>query len=223
MEWMLRSDLEPGSSINVLELARLFGVSTTGIREFLNGFARFGLIEKRPNASWIFKGLTHDFALELFDVRELFELKSARAFIALPPEHPAWTELQLLRREHRKLAAELDARFHDFSELDARLHQLINDAAENRFIRDFYDVMAFIFHYHYQWNKTLEKQRNGVAIKEHMAYIDALRIRNWARVKPAAQAHLGTARTTLLNSLQPAGAGVPPRRAALAEPRPHRR
>src|SRR5215208_3361712 len=56
MEWMLRDNARPGTAINELELARQFGVATTGIREFLNRFQRFGLIEKRPNAGWVFKG-----------------------------------------------------------------------------------------------------------------------------------------------------------------------
>ena len=201
MEWMLRGDLKPGTAVNVLELARRFGVSTTALRDFLNRFARFGLIEKRPNSGWRFKGLTRDFALELFEVRQMFELSSARAFIALPAEHAAWTELAALRQEHVRLAAELEGRYHDFSSLDARFHRLINDASENRFIRDFYEIMAFIFHYHYQWNKTLERQRNAVAIDEHLAYIDALESRDWRRVESAAKAHLATARVTLLNSM----------------------
>jgi DNA-binding GntR family transcriptional regulator len=67
MEWMLRGDTRPGSQINELELARQFGVGTTAIREFLNRFRRFGLIEKRPNAGWRFKGFTVDFAMELFE------------------------------------------------------------------------------------------------------------------------------------------------------------
>ena len=84
MEWMLRDNACPGTAINELELARQFGVATTGIREFLNRFQRFGLIEKRPNAGWVFKGFTPGFALELFEIREMFELRSAKAFAALP-------------------------------------------------------------------------------------------------------------------------------------------
>src|SRR5687767_12955651 len=33
MEWMLRGDARPGTLINELELARQFGIATTGIRE----------------------------------------------------------------------------------------------------------------------------------------------------------------------------------------------
>src|ERR1700710_2728903 len=112
MEWMLRRDLKPRGGINAVDLARQFGVSTTGVREFLYRFARFGLIEQRPNARWVFKGFTDDFALELFDIRELFELRSALAFIALPPESPLWTRLRLIRRQHEQLLDVIDTRFH---------------------------------------------------------------------------------------------------------------
>lgn len=202
MEWMLRGDLKGGAIINVLELARLFGVSTTALREFLNGFARYGLIEKRPNSSWLFKGITPDFAAELFAVREMFEINSAKAFIALPKGHVSWSELRELQREHQALTRDIDRRFQDFSELDARFHRLIFEASANRFMRDFYDIMAFIFHYHYQWNKAQERQRNATAIKEHMVYFDALMSRQWPRVEAAAKAHLKTARETLLSSIR---------------------
>lgn len=203
MEWMLRGNLEPGTAINALDLARQFGVSTTGIREFLHRFSRFGLIEQRPNARWVFKGFTRDFALELFDIRELFELRSALAFIRLPPDSPLWGRLQTIRRQHEQLLAVIDTRFHDFSDLDNRFHRLVHDAAHNRFVEDFYDIIALVFHYHYQWNKTLEKQRNRIAILEHFDYIDALTSRDPARVEAAVRAHLGSARHTLLASIAP--------------------
>ena len=201
MEWMLRGDAEPGSQINELELARQFGVATTGIREFLNRFRRFGLIEKRPNAGWLFKGFTEDFALELFEIREMFELRSARAFLGLPDAAPVWNELRSLRQEHKVLLADIDKRFHDFSDLDNRLHRLITTAVPNRFIDDFYDVITLIFHYHYQWNKRDERQRNEVAIGEHLAYIDALLARDRRRVEAACRAHLASARQTLQRAL----------------------
>jgi len=203
MEWMLRGGLAPGSAINALELGRQFGVSTTAVREFLARFARFGLIERRPNAHWVFKGFTEDFAMELFEIREMFELRSALAFTRLPPQSPLWHRLRLIRTEHEKLLAEMDTRFHDFSDLDNRFHRLIHEAAHNRFIDDFYDVIAFIFHYHYQWNKVLEKPRNRVATLEHIDYIDALLEQDAAKVEAACRVHLTSARETLLASLGP--------------------
>ena len=200
MEWMLRDNARPGTAINELELARRFGVATTGIREFLNRFQRFGLIERRPNAGWVFKGFTTSFSLELFEIREMFELRSARALAAMPDASPHWTQLDALRCEHLQLLDEIDARYHDFSDLDSRFHRLISSAAPNRFIDSFHDIITVIFHYHYQWNKQDERQRNEVAIREHLTYIDALVSRNAGMVELACRAHLASARDTLLRS-----------------------
>ena len=101
MEWMLRDDTRPGTGINELDLARQFAVATTGIREFLNRFQRFGLIEKRPNAGWVFKGFTASFALELFEIREMFESRSAIAFATLPESSPLWQRRNLSRLKTR--------------------------------------------------------------------------------------------------------------------------
>jgi DNA-binding GntR family transcriptional regulator len=200
MEWMLRDNARPGTAINELEMARQFGVATGGIREFLNRFQRFGLIEKRPNSGWVFKGFTTDFALELFEIREMFELRSARIFATLPESSPHWQQVQALREEHLSLLGEIEERFHDFSDLDSRFHRLINSAVPNRFIDGFYDIITLIFHYHYQWNKRDERQRNEVALREHITYIEALLGRNVSMVDLACRAHLDSAKETLMRS-----------------------
>ena len=51
MKWILDGDCKPGQQINGLELARQFGVSTSAIRDYLNRFSRFGLLERRPSGS----------------------------------------------------------------------------------------------------------------------------------------------------------------------------
>ena len=70
----------------------------------------------------------------------------------------------------------------------------------NRFIDDFYDIITMIFHYHYQWNKRDERQRNEVAIREHLVYIEALFGRNVSMVELACRAHLASAKETLLRA-----------------------
>lgn len=57
-----------------------------------------------------------------------------------------------------------------------------------------------MFHYHYQWNKRSEKARNKVALREHLTYIDALQSRNEALIVLACQAHLTSAKQTLIQS-----------------------
>jgi DNA-binding GntR family transcriptional regulator len=201
MQWILHGDCRPGQQINGLDLARQFGVSTSAIRNYLDRFSQFGLLERRPSGSWMFKGFTKDFAQELFEVREMFELRSARRFIALATDDPRWQSLARIRQEHVALLDDAQTRFTDFSELDERFHRLINDASRNRFIVSFYDVISMIFHYHYQWNKRDEKERNIAAMREHLIYIDALQSRERTSAMEACRAHMATARTTLMNSI----------------------
>jgi DNA-binding GntR family transcriptional regulator len=201
LEWMLRGDRKPDQVINGTELAREFDVSTIAIRDYLNRFTRFGLVEKRPNTGWVIRGFNKEFALELFEVRELFEIRSALAFARQPVDAPAWQTLKRLEQEHRALKAQIKARYHDFSSLDERFHRLINDASKNRFIEDFHDVISLIFHYHYQWNKADERERNAVAIDEHLDYIAALQTRDTAKIERACRRHLASARETLLRSI----------------------
>jgi len=201
LEWILRGDRRPGQQINGLELAREFDVSTIAIRDYLNRFTRFGLVEKRANSGWVIRGFNKDFALELFEVRELFELRSAQVFAKQPPDSSSWKALREIEQEHRKLLAEIKTRYHDFSRLDERFHRLIYDASKNRFIEDFHDVISLIFHYHYQWNKADERERNAVAIAEHLDYIKALLTRDPEKIEKACRQHLASARNTLLRSI----------------------
>src|SRR4051812_8230557 len=201
MEWVLHGDCRSGQQINSLELGRQLGVSTAALREYLGHFSHFGLLEKRPSGAWVFQGFTREFALELSEVRELFELRSAERFIGHAPDDPAWQKLEQVRRQHIALRREIDKRYTDFSALDERFHRLINDASENRFVRQFYDVISMVFHYHYQWNKADERERNAVAIDEHLAYIAALQSRDPEATLATCCAHMKTARATLLLSI----------------------
>ncbi len=202
MRWVLRGDCRPGQTVNTSELARQFGVSTTAVREYLTHFSRFGLVKRRENSGWVFAGVTPAFAKEIYEVREMFELRAAASFLKLPDSDPVWVKLDAIEREHRRLLVEFDARYSDFSSLDEGFHRLVHDAMSNRFIREFYDVISFVFHYHYQWDKSDEKERNRIAINEHLTYIAALRSRDPQLVDNACRAHLRTARATFLRSIQ---------------------
>ena len=92
--------------------------------------------------------------------------------------------------------------FHEFSKLDEAFHMAINSVVKNRFVAEFQKVISLIFHYHYLWDKTDEKKRNGAAIDEHLAIIDALEARDEAAALAATRRHLKTSKTTLLSSLR---------------------
>lgn len=202
MELVLNHDIRPGEQINGLDLARQFSVSPSAVREYLTEFSRNGLLERRPNASWIFRGFDGDFAEELSQVREMFELDAALRFADLGDDDPVWARLSELEVEHRALLADLDHPFVAFSRLDEAFHEAVTSVAKNRFVDQFQGLVRFVFHYHYQWRKDDEQQRNIAAIKEHLTYIAALRSRDRTRIRVAAGAHLLAARQNLFASIQ---------------------
>jgi DNA-binding GntR family transcriptional regulator len=200
LEWVLRSDVAADTRLNISSLSRQFATSPHALQEFLTRFSRFGIVERLPTGGWILRGFTAQYAIELSEFREMIELASVGRLVALPDDHPVWRQLDLLEQDHLKLRDEIEERYRDFSALDDRLHTTINSVQDNRFAREFQALISMIFHYHYQWNKRLEKQRNTVAIGEHLAYIAALRSRDGNAARAAAVAHLATARQTLLAS-----------------------
>ena len=135
--------------------------------------------------------------------RSARHVRAARGarFIALPDERPGLGHARTPSSANIRLFAEAETRFADFSDLDERFHRCINDASRNRFIVGFADVISMIFHYHYQWNKRDEKERNIAAIGEHLAYIEAIQRRDADAVERCCRAHMATARQTLLASI----------------------
>ena len=201
LEWVLRSDVAPETPLNIKELASRFAVTPGSLNAFLTDFSRFGLVERQGAKGWVLRGFTVDYATELFDFRVTIELDAARRVAGLPDDDPFWKTLEGLERDHFDLLEKIDTAYHDFSELDDRFHSAVIGITRNRFIRDVQKLISLIFHYHYQWNKRSERQRNETAIEEHLDYIRALKTRDLDDIERAAHVHLATARRTLLDSI----------------------
>lgn len=202
LNWVLQGDLPPGTTINEAELARRIEVPVATVREFLIRFEPLGLIEKRPNRSWVLKGFTRDFAEEMFAVRYLFERRALRSLMtACADDATTRAELEALADRHIALRDGHEAALSEFPALDAEFHQFLCAAARNRFISDFSRAIAIIVHFHYRWNKKDELRRNRAAVDEHLAVIDAVLAGDVETADQALEVHLGTAYHTLMASV----------------------
>lgn len=202
LEWVLRFDVPAGTPLNVAKLAKEFSVPPHALQEFLSGLGQSGLVERRPRGGWLLLGFTAAYAVELSEFRSVLEQNAVRTLVHLPRGHAVWQELDALERQHHDLAARIDTDFHDFSRLDGAFHMALNSVVENRFVTQFQKIISLIFHYHYQWDKRMERDRNEAAIAEHLAIIAALRSGDEAAAVAAASAHLLTSKATLLGSLR---------------------
>lgn len=202
LNWVVRFDVPPGTSLNVTQLSKQFSVAPHTLQEFLASLVRFGLVERRERGGWMLLGFTADYAIELSEFRSILEVNAMRVLIGLPKDNPVWDKLRILREQHITLLERINTHYHDFSSLDEQFHMTINGVVKNRFIVDFQKIISLIFHYHYQWNKSNERERNEAAIKEHINWIDALESGKLKAAEKAANIHLNSSKETLLASLE---------------------
>ena len=189
--------IKPGDRFSELELARQSGCNTVTVREFLIRFSRFGLIEKKPRSQWSMKGFNESFVDDLYELRYLFEMNSLTKFMSLGANHKAWRSLQVLLDDHKALLGKIETHYNEFPELDKRFHTLLQTAKPNQFIIEFYEIISFIFHYHYQWDKRDEKERNQVALKEHIDIISHILMKDIVSATLSLEKHLETAKCSL--------------------------
>ena len=202
LDWVLHFDVPAGTALNVAQLAKQFSVPPHLLQEFLASLGHFGLVERRPRGGWRLLGFTADYAVELSEFRALLEVNAARTVSTLPKTHPIWAAIDALDYEHAQLLTRIDTDFHDFSRLDEKFHATISAVVKNRFVSDFQKVISLIFHYHYQWDKQHERDRNKAAIGEHRRIIAAMRCGDANAAQAAVQAHLATSKETLIASLR---------------------
>lgn len=202
MELIYQGDWPPGTEFSEADLSRAAGVSTISVREFLIGFSRFGLIRKKPHGGWRLCAFDRAFAMEVADVRQMFELAAIERFAALAADDPAFATLAQLIARHEQLGAVMPARHQDFPALDRDFHTFLIGRLDNRFAQGFYDIVSLVFHYHYQWDKGSEVSRNGNAVYEHLAILNALARRDNAAAMDGMRRHLASSRSTLLQAVQ---------------------
>jgi DNA-binding GntR family transcriptional regulator len=196
--WLRQQGPVPGTLINCLALARQFGVSTTVVREFLQGIEGRGLIQYRPNANWVFRGYTAAFLVELYDVREIFERRAVRHFVRLPPDSPYWAQLRTIGEQHEQMLLNLETQFEDFPAHDHALHTLVFAASHNRFVSEFQRTLKLVFRI---YSPTMSKEIYQARAIEHLMYIDALLRLNAREAEAIIADHLGVGLRRMLATL----------------------
>ena len=194
--------LMPGDRFTELQLAQQTHVGPVVVREFLLRFMRYNLLEPVRRGQWQMKKFDQDYAGKLFELREMLETHALNRFLNLPSDDERWMQARDLLDRHRRLRDTLASHYRQFAALDKEMHTLILSAANNPFFNQSLEIISVIFHSHYQWDESDLKQRNIVALEEHMAILTALISRQDADALCALHAHLATAKTSMIRSLR---------------------
>lgn len=193
--------LRAGETFSELQLARAAGVSPVVVREYLLKFGRYNLIISERRGLWRMQQFDQRYAEQLFEIREMLETHALQHFLNLPVADIRWQKARDLLDRHRALRDTISDNYRMFSLLDRDFHNLILSAAENVFFDQSLEIISVIFHFHYQWDESDLKQRNIVAVNEHMTILSALICRNDLSATAALRQHLQTARQTMIHSI----------------------
>ena len=194
--------LRAGERFSELQLARAAGVSPVVVREFLLKFSRYNLIESEKRGQWNMKKFEQSWAEQLFELREMLETHALQHFLNLPDSDARWLQAKTLLERHRTLRDSIGNSFRMFSQLDRDFHSLLLSAADNIFFNQSLEIISVIFHFHYQWDESDLKQRNIIAIDEHMTILRALICRSDLDANLALRNHLNSAKQSMINSLK---------------------
>lgn len=196
-EAILDSRLPSGTWLREEELARLFGVSRTPVREALQILRVDGLVEAAPNQGARVAALTTEDVLALYLVREVLDGLAARlaAARATPEQLEEISGINdEMERAHERNNPQC------VSEKNLEFHQHLRQAAGNTYLNRF---MEQVEHAIRRSSQTIFSYpghpENSVA--EHRAIIDAIRGGDSARAEELAIEHVRTARRLKLQML----------------------
>ncbi|MDF7629224.1 GntR family transcriptional regulator [Erwiniaceae bacterium L1_55_4] len=194
--------LMPGDSFSELQLAQQVKASPVVVREFLLRFMRYDLLEPVKRGHWRMKKFDQPYAENLFELREMLETHALTRFLNLPSSDERWIQARDLLDRHRAMRDTIASNYRHFAALDKEMHTLILSAANNPFFNQSLEIISVIFHSHYQWDETDLKQRNIVALEEHMAILTALISRRDVEALCALHHHLGTAKSSMIRCIR---------------------
>lgn len=193
--------LRAGEVFSELQLAKAANVSPATVREYLLKFCRYDLVISEQRGLWRMKQFDKAYAEQLFELREMLEMHAMQHFLNLPDNHPLWLQAKNLLERHRMLRDTVGDSYRTFSRLDRDFHALLLSSAQNIFFNQSLEIISVIFHFHYQWDEADLKQRNIIAIDEHMTILSALICRNDLEAIRALRDHLNTAKQSMIRSI----------------------
>jgi DNA-binding GntR family transcriptional regulator len=180
---IIRLDLAPGHAVREDELCDRLGIGRTPIREALQRLARDQFVTVVPRRGMSVSTIdTADLAL-LYETRSVLEPYAAR--LACGRGSPAcWREMRAVLSEADQPAAD-----DELLAVDRRCHEIVWEAANNRFTTDTLDMLYA--HSDRVWHMYLaDVADTRHAVDEHVEILDALESGDAEQAASLVEAHV---------------------------------
>jgi len=196
-------ELQPGTRLREVSLAKKIGVSRTPLREALSRLESEGLLTNDGNRGLIITQLDHNMVTELYQMREVLEGTAAR----LAARHASDIEMQILRDIAEREENYLD----DYEKLASNnrtFHDMLYRCAHNRYLlkslNSLHESMFLL------GKTTLAVPGRGEAShREHIELIEALEKRDADAAEKIIREHIRAAyRARLSMKIEPEAEGT---------------
>ena len=190
----------PGTMYSVPTLAEDLGVSTTPVREALLELARTGLIEPIRNRGFKVLEPTLEELRELFEVRELLEVRAAELLALRAPDN--LDSLVRLADDVRDAVKADDV--NGYLETDRRFHHAFIAAASNALLTEMAmtarDKMRL-----YGISSRAGLERQAASVAEHYKLIELAMTGNVKSIKALLKEHIRTWEPIFVEAIQKSG------------------
>lgn len=195
---IINGQLPQGAKVQESDLAELFQVSRTPVREALNMLKDDGLLDSGSGKGLFVKVLTSPKVKDIFQVRSLLEQFALRETISrLNQEEERFFLTMRSRFETFRVYSDME----EYVRLDSELHDSIILYSGNQFLRELTDriysvlqpVRLFSLH---------TRERYEDSITEHIGIIDGILARDAERTSSILQTHLDKAEKGVLVLLE---------------------
>jgi DNA-binding GntR family transcriptional regulator len=185
---ILEGDYLPGERLVEASLCERFGVSRFTIRAALADLAAEGLVEVRRNKGAHVRKISFDEAIEITEVRMVLEgLVAARAATLVTDEQASELDEIVLLMRRAVTAGE----FRRYSDLNQRLHRLIQTIAHHRTADRLIETMRAQLVRH-QYTLSLLPGRPATSLPQHERIVEAIRSRSPEAAEEAMRSHIAS-------------------------------
>lgn len=136
---VMAGEFKPGERLHEVALSERLGVSRTPVRAALHSLAAEGLLNYAPNRGYRVSDIDADRLITIFDLRGVLEGLAARLAAERGMSEAAILEFREALAEGDAIMAAGTLRAADreaFGEVNARIHQVIVGAADDRMLSD---------------------------------------------------------------------------------------
>jgi DNA-binding GntR family transcriptional regulator len=185
-DWIIYSELSPGTALNERDLAQKLGISRTPLRELLQRLHYAGLVDWEPNKGIFVAPIDYLRIREIFEVR--VGLERTAVSLATARATPAQLdELEAILNDCCRAAEAAD--YGHFIALDAAFHAKIREIADNSYLTTLMDNAHNVaLRFWYLYRKSLSATYHDTENLRDV--LDAMRARDSARAADAISAHV---------------------------------